>query len=123
MEQQINSLIALFPTLSNGGTYLCEDTHTNYVPAHGGGLNSRSTFLEAIKSMIDEMHAWYHSPLSTIDKSCLANHLYSIGVFDSISAPEKRKKPTYGACARARRAHQAPPSHVTYRNAPGVRGN
>ena len=123
MEQQINSLIALFPTLSNGGTYLCEDTHTSYFPAHGGGLNSRSTFLEAIKSMIDEMHAWYHSPLSTIDKSYLANHLYSIGVFDSIVAPEKRKK-THLWCLRAGRTGTSSPppamSHIEMRRAFGV---
>lgn len=123
MEQQINSLIALFPTLSNGGTYLCEDTHTSYFPAHGGGLNSESTFLEAIKSMIDDMHAWYHAPLSTIDKSYLANHLYSIGIFDSIVVLEKRKKNPPMVLARGHDGHiKNPPvmSHIEMRRAFGV---
>jgi cephalosporin hydroxylase len=36
MEQQITSLISLFPILNDGGTYLCEDTHSSYFETHGG---------------------------------------------------------------------------------------
>ena len=123
MIQQINSLIALFPVLTNGGLYLCEDTHTSYFPAHGGGVNTGITFLDAIKTMVDEMHAWYHAPLDSISGSYIANHLYSISVFDSIVALEKRKKNAPMLLARGHDGHiKNPPamSHVDMRRAFGV---
>jgi hypothetical protein len=123
MDQQITTLISLFPILTDGGTYLCEDTHTSYFPAHGGGLKSGATFLEAVKEMVDEMHAWYHAPLDRIGDSYLASHLYSIGIFDSIVILEKRKKNAPLLLARGHDGHiKNPPamSHVEMRRAFGV---
>jgi hypothetical protein len=123
MTQQINTLVALFPVLVNGGTYLCEDTHTSYFPAHGGGVSTGGSFLDVIKSMVDEMHAWYHAPLNTIEGSYIANHLYSISVFDSIVVLEKRKKNAPIVLARGHEGHiKNPPvmSHVDMRRAFGV---
>jgi cephalosporin hydroxylase len=123
MNQQINTLISLFPILSDGGVYLCEDTHTSYFPGHGGGFRASQTFLEAIKEMVDEMHAWYHAPLDKITDSYIANHLYSIGIFDSIVVLEKRKKNVPLLLARGHDGHiNNPPamSHVEMRRAFGV---
>lgn len=114
MTQQINTLVALFPTLTNGGTYLCEDTHTSYFPAHGGGVNTGGSFLDVVKSLVNEMHAWYHAPLDTIDKSYIANHLYAISVFDSIVVLEKRKKNPPIVLARGHDGHIKNPTAMSY---------
>lgn len=123
MEQQTNSLVSLFPALVNGGTYLCEDTHTSYFPSHGGGLRRESTFIEAVKSLIDEMHAWYHAPLSKIPESYIANNLYSVSFFDSIVVLEKRLKNQPLLLARGQEGHINNPlamTHVEIRRAFGV---
>jgi hypothetical protein len=73
--------------------------------------------------MVDEMHAWYHAPLNTIEGSYIANHLYSISVFDSIVVLEKRKKNAPIVLARGHEGHiKNPPamSHVDMRRAFGV---
>lgn len=123
MEQQTTSLVSLFPALVDDGIYLCEDTHTSYFPSHGGGIKKDGTFLESVKSLIDEMHAWYHMPLSKIADSYIANNLYSINIFDSIVVLEKRIKNSPLLLARGHDGHiKNPPAmtHVDMRRAFGV---
>lgn len=123
MLQQIVTFEALFPILRQGGTYLCEDTHTSYFPAHGGGLGRAGTFLEYVKGLIDEMHAWYHAPLANLPYLDIANHLYSIGVFDSIVVLEKRRKNPPLILARGNDGHiENPPAmtHVDMRRLFGI---
>jgi hypothetical protein len=79
--------------------------------------------LEAIKEMVDEMHAWYHAPLAKIGDSYIANNLYSIGIFDSIVVLEKRRKNAPLVLARGHDGHiKNPPmmSHVEMRRAFGI---
>jgi hypothetical protein len=114
MEQQIVTFQSLFPILSNGGTYICEDTHTSYFPSHGGGLKTSGTFHEYIKMMIDEMHAWYYAPLPAIEKNYLANNLYSISIYDSIIVMEKRRKNSPIALARGFEGNIQNPPSMTY---------
>ncbi len=114
MEQQIVTFESLFPILTNGGTYVCEDTHTSYFPSHGGGLKRIGTFHEYIKVLMDEMHAWYYAPLETIDKSYLAQNLYSISIYDSIIVMEKRRKNPPIALARGFEGNVKNPPSMTY---------
>ena len=114
MEQQIVTFQSLFPILSNGGTYVCEDTHTSYFPSHGGGLRKSGTFHEYIKIMMDEMHAWYYAPISTVHSSYLANNLYSISLYDSIIVMEKRRKNAPIALARGFEGDVRNPAAMTY---------
>ena len=123
MSQQITSFNFLFPLLRDNGCYLCEDTHTSYFPAHGGGLGRPDTFLEYIKCLIDDMHAWYHEPLASLDNSYVANNMYSLCVYDSIVVMEKRRKNPPLILARGHDGHiKNPPamSHVEMRRAFGV---
>ena len=123
MQQQIVTFEALFPILKQGGIYLCEDTHTSYFPAHGGGLLREGTFLEYVKSLVDEMHAWYHGPLDELPQADIANTLYSLCVFDSIVVMEKRRKNPPLILARGNSGHiDNPPAmtHVDMRRAFGV---
>lgn len=92
MEQQITTFRELFPLLADGGLFVCEDTHSSYFPTHGGGLGRQGTFHEFVKHLIDDMHAWYHSPLSQMDQQYFAKNVYSISVYDSIISIEKRAK-------------------------------
>lgn len=93
MQQQIVTFHKLFPILSDGGVYLCEDNHSTYLPNYGGGSpNQPGTFLELVKDMVDDIHAWYHSSDDAIAGNYIANNLYSIHVYDSIVVFEKRKK-------------------------------
>lgn len=123
MEQQIVTFQSLFPILSNRGTYVCEDTHTSYFPSHGGGLKNQGSFHEYLKTMLDEMHAWYYSPLHEIQNSYIANNLYSIAIYDSIVVMEKRKKNPPIALARGFDGDVKNPlfmSHIELRHAFGM---
>lgn len=106
MAQQIVTFEALFKTVKNGGVYLCEDTHTSYFPSHGGGLKRPGTFHEYVKGLIDDMHAWYFSPIEDLPAvSYMAQHLYALAVYDSIVVIEKRKKNPPLALARGYESH------------------
>lgn len=123
MSQQIQTFNALFPILSDGGTYLCEDTHTSYFPRHGGGLRRDGTFHEFVKNLIDDMHAWYHAPLSHVDSAYMAKNLYSLAIYDSIVVMEKRRKNPPLILARGADGHRKNPpamTHVDMRRAFGV---
>jgi hypothetical protein len=86
--QQNASLDYLFPRLAEGGLYICEDLHSNYWPLYQGGLRRRGTFIERMKSLVDDMHAWAHrrKPRDPV----LAGHVFALHVYDSLIAIEKR---------------------------------
>ena len=54
------SFRTLFPLLRKGGTYIVEDLHTAYWPSYGGGYRTSGTFIDTAKSLVDDMHHWYH---------------------------------------------------------------
>lgn len=94
MLQQINTFRALFPILSNGGVYLCEDTHTSYLPMlKGAGLKSKDSFVEFAKGLVDEIHGWYYKPLSELtEHDHILRSLDSVAFYDSIVIFEKKLK-------------------------------
>lgn len=55
-----SSLETLFPLLSDGGLYVIEDLHAAYWQDFGGGYRAEGSFMTTIKTMIDDMHHWYH---------------------------------------------------------------
>jgi len=124
MQQQIVTFNALFPALRNGGLFICEDTHTSYFPAHGGGLKRAGTFHEFVKELIDQQHAWYHQPLAELNQGgYLARHLYALSVYESIVVMEKRLKNPPLALVRGGEGHVAMPqtgSYIDLRRAFGV---
>ncbi len=92
MQQQITTFKALFPILNEGGLYICEDTHSSYIPCFGGGNKKKNTFHEYVKDLIDDMHTWYFDKSENIAANYFANHIYAIHVYDSIVVIEKRRK-------------------------------
>lgn len=123
MEQQITTFNYLFPAINNNGCFVCEDTHSSYFPTHGGGLRNPLTFIEFVKALIDDMHAWYHAPLSELDGAYMAQNLYAISIYDSVVVMEKRIKNPPLILARGYDGHiKNPPAmtHVEMRRAFGV---
>jgi cephalosporin hydroxylase len=98
-EHQLASFRLLFPRLKAGGVYVIEDLHTAYWPGvHKGGHSRRGTAIDLTKTLIDDMHAWYHdAPTATPAKTDVAG----IHVHDSIVFIHK--------APRARPAHIAIP--------------
>lgn len=114
MQQQIVTLEALFPRLSDKGMYVCEDTHTSYFPGHGGSLRGEGTFIEYAKRLVDAMHAWYHAPLKLLGGEYWARHLYSVSFYDSIVAMEKRFRNTPLIVGRGNFGHVENPPALTF---------
>lgn len=81
------SLDVLFPLLSEGGVYMIEDLHTAYWVKFSGGYRRPASFMSVVKTMIDDMHHWYHDRGQRIQatKDCLMG----IHVYDSVVVLEK----------------------------------
>ena len=62
-QHQISTLQRVWPHIKLGGTYMCEDTHTNYWPEYGGGIKVPSTFLNYAKQITDTMNVNYYKDL------------------------------------------------------------
>ena len=59
MEHQITTFNTVYPTLSDNGLYICEDSFTSYWKEYGGELGGMSTFMEHAKRLVDELHAYW----------------------------------------------------------------
>ncbi|TVP71993.1 MAG: class I SAM-dependent methyltransferase [Rhodobacteraceae bacterium] len=81
------SFRTLFPLLSEGGVYLVEDLHTAYWSDFEGGYRRQSSFLETAKTMIDDMHCWYHG--FGQQERASANALGGLHFYDSIVVIDK----------------------------------
>jgi cephalosporin hydroxylase len=87
MQQQIGTLQALFPYLHDGGVYLCEDTHTSYMPEYGGGYKQPGTFIEHAKNIVDSLHA--HHARETVPHDYYTQHCIGLHFYDSIVVLDK----------------------------------
>ncbi len=81
------SLDVLYPLVSEGGLYMIEDLHACYWRSYGGGYRRPGTFLETVKTMIDDIHHWYHDQGEHIPAT--AGHLGAIHVYASMVLLEK----------------------------------
>ena len=96
MEMQKRSFDYLFPLLSEGGVYICEDLHTSFWKKNfGGGLRNKRTFMEYIKKLADSMHAHY-SKESSFKPDYYSDNIGGIHIHECIVAVEKvsRKTPS-----------------------------
>lgn len=76
----------LFPQVSRNGIYMVEDLHTAYWRTFGGGYLKKGNFFNYIRSLIDDLHRWYHiypTKCAAISDICSAIHIHdSICVFE-----------------------------------------
>jgi len=83
------SFKALFPILREGGLYIIEDTHSACWRQMEGGYRRPGTAIEFAKSIVDDMHAWYHDyPTRTSARDEIAG----VSFFDSMIVFEKRRR-------------------------------
>ena len=77
----------LFKHLKAGGLYVIEDMHTAYWPEiFEGGYRRKGTAVELGKTVVDDMHGWYHdNGQEQLDKTEIA----SVRFYDSILVIEK----------------------------------
>jgi len=83
-KHQILALNELFPILSEGGVFLCEDVYNSY-------LYTRGSFVEYVKTLVDELHGWWDSDRvgKTLFPTQLTKSCGGIFFHDGIIALEK----------------------------------
>jgi cephalosporin hydroxylase len=91
MGQQILTFEKIFPILSIGGVFICEDCHTSYMNYNGGGLERKGSFIEYAKSYIDVIHwEWKEQYTTSLEaKYKIGKDLTSIHFYDSMVVFEK----------------------------------
>lgn len=97
MDQQISTFQELFGQISAKGVYLCEDTHTSYWRAWGGGVRRRGSFVEYTKQMIDWLNAWHSRQPRKLSVTDFTQSVNSLHFYDSVVVIEKspRAEPTH----------------------------
>ncbi len=101
MQDILASFRFLYPLLDRTGVYVVEDLHTAYWPEFGGGLKREGTFIEACKSLLDELNAdLSHGAVQAtpFTRSTLSMHFYdSLVVFERGSQLTKEAMRTGGS--------------------------
>lgn len=91
MKQQIITFEELFGHVKPDGVFLCEDLHTSYRLAYGGGHKRSGTFVEYSKNFIDYLHA-FHSEQLSLPVSEFTKTVKGVHFYDSIVVIEKAKR-------------------------------
>ncbi|KAI9027080.1 S-adenosyl-L-methionine-dependent methyltransferase [Hyaloraphidium curvatum] len=91
MVQQRVTLEETFPVLKEGGMYLCEDLHTSYWPAYGGGYRTRGTMVERLKGLVDSLSAWHSQDNSTFAPDAFTRSVRAMYFYDSMAFLYKRR--------------------------------
>eukprot|EP00276_Gloeochaete_wittrockiana_P003365 CAMPEP_0184649758 /NCGR_PEP_ID=MMETSP0308-20130426/7174_1 /TAXON_ID=38269 /ORGANISM="Gloeochaete witrockiana, Strain SAG 46.84" /LENGTH=327 /DNA_ID=CAMNT_0027082733 /DNA_START=99 /DNA_END=1082 /DNA_ORIENTATION=- len=92
MEHQRVSMQLIFPTMNSGGVYFCEDAHTSWNTAYGGGpVSSKDTTLATVKHLINYLwfglkdfragKRWVKPPKMDTYAKAVFPHLLSIDFF------------------------------------------
>lgn len=91
-QQQIVTFEKLFPKLNYNGVYICEDTHTSYMPEQN---TYKDSFIDYSKKLIDYIHCEFdQSKQFNFDDRLLeiTKDLYSINFYNSMVVFTKEKK-------------------------------
>lgn len=91
MNQQIVSFQELYSAVKEGGVYLCEDNHTSYWARYGAGYKKSHTFIEFVKNLIDELHAFY-SETPELKVTDFTTNTTGIHTYDSVVVFDKHKR-------------------------------
>lgn len=84
MAQQITTFEVLFPHVRPGGVYQCEDVESSYMldryPQFGPEHGPHRTFMELMKSKVDEINGWHIEP-TEFTRTAASMHFYAGLVF------------------------------------------
>lgn len=89
MHGQTLTFEKVFPKIKLGGVYICEDTHTSYMPGYGGGFVGRRTFTKYARELVDVLHMDW----ANVKRPEWLNDLTSIHFYDSMVVFEKSGHP------------------------------
>jgi hypothetical protein len=99
MHQQIATFEELYPRMRSDGVYLCEDTHTSYMPVFGGGYRQPQTFIESVKPLVDRLNAFYGTEQSQFAPDEFTRTTDSLHFYTSVLVVEKKPKtPSVDVC-------------------------
>ena len=88
-SHQINTFETVFPSLSDGGLYIVEDTHTSYREKDfQGGYKKEGTFIEYCKNIID---SFYYTETPDIIANNLINSIYFIAFYNAMVVIKKER--------------------------------
>jgi hypothetical protein len=88
MTQQITTYEKMYDHMYDGGVYLCEDTHTSYWAAYGGGLRNPRSFIEYAKRFVDSLHAYHiHDQKMGLD---FRKKTFRVSFYDSIVVLDRK---------------------------------
>ena len=75
----------------SNSVYICEDTHTSYMPYNGGGFKVKGSFIEYAKQYIDVIHGNWINELDTSFEHVkkIGYDLTSVHFYDSMVVFEK----------------------------------
>lgn len=91
MDEQITTLLNIFPHLNNGGILLVEDVHTSYWEAFNGELLNAGTFIERSKSLVDFLNRQHIRLMQPTDSFVdIFKDLFSITFYNSVIVFEKQ---------------------------------
>lgn len=82
-RQQKVTFENMFPHISNGGIYICEDTHTSYMKNY---VDTSKSFIEKSKEYIDDLHRGWGDNLTP---NYNTKNIYSLSYYDSMMVVEK----------------------------------
>lgn len=93
MNHQILTFLKVWPHISEGGVYICEDTHTSYWPSHDGELLKKGTFIEFMKEMVDGLQSrWIPNRSPVTEAEQYIDTIGFIGFHQSMVVLTKNKK-------------------------------
>jgi hypothetical protein len=91
MDQQIVTFEKVFPVITSGGVYICEDTHTSYWDDYSGGYKNMASFVEYSKNFIDVLNYNHmrngHGQIE--EKKNMSEGLSGLFFYDSMTIFEK----------------------------------
>lgn len=91
MEEQLTTLVNVFPHLNEGGVLMIEDTHTSYWRDWGGGLNNPNTFIEKSKTLIEFLHRQHIKEISPNEQlQAIFHDLFCVSFYNSVVVFEKK---------------------------------
>lgn len=89
-QQQVVSLLKLFPRLKRGGIYIIEDVHTSYWAQWGGGFRNPDAIIETTKNLIDLINVQHIRDTTPPQEMLNIFHdLYSVSYYNSMIVLEK----------------------------------
>lgn len=90
-DDQLATFRALFGQIRQDGLYVCEDLCTSYwSEVFGGGVGKPGTHVEFLKSLIDEMNAWFWRENVEAESGAIANCVHGIHFYPTLVVIEKR---------------------------------